>query len=275
MLPPRNARIVDTENGPVFIGAGDDFVRLAWEAGASPEQQQLARKALAADLDCIDAYVILENYGRCIGERLALLREGSRIGERLWRDYLERTDIDWWGCKSTLPFMRALHRYGNICIDAGDLQEADRALRLIMKLNPDDHQFVRNQLSNLCVLRGQKAEAAALTKTFPGQLALRSSVEYLLLKAMEHESERANEAAFRIHDWNPHFIPLLVDALDCGVVPASTNLIDLAPASNGEAVDALACNWKIIEHPKLMARTMPILRAAITKIATKAKVNTK
>lgn len=275
MLPPRNARIVDTENGPVFMGAGDDFVRLAWEAGASPEQQQLARKALAADLDCIDAYVILENYGGCIGERLALLREGSRIGERLWRDYLERTDIDWWGCKSTLPFMRALYRYGTVCIDAGDLQEADRALLLIMKLNPDDRQLVRNNLSNLYVLSGQKDEAIALTKAFPGQLPLRSSVEYLFFKAIEHEVERSNEAISRIHDWNPHFIPLLVDALECGVVPASTNLIDLAPASYDEAADALACNWKIINHPKLMARTMPVLRAAITKITPKEKVNTR
>jgi len=54
-----NGILCDDSFGPSIEGAGDKHVRKAWEAKTSETRVKWARKALEADLNCIDAYIIL------------------------------------------------------------------------------------------------------------------------------------------------------------------------------------------------------------------------
>jgi hypothetical protein len=268
-----HSKIVQSENGPDLISPGTKWVRLAWESGASAKQQSFARKALVADIDCIDAYVILAMYAKTVAERLAILREGKEIGLRLWRPYLTLLDNRWWTLKSSLPFMRALHRFGQTCLDCGDLKDAEQTFRFLMKLNPEDRQHIRGDLAQALIMSESHKEALALKLEFPTLSVMQSSVAYLFDKALEKAAERASETARCIDIWNPHFLSLLGTAIQSGVAPRQTNSGEIVPRSKDEAIDALVSNWDCFEPPNLMAAASPMLRKVLNLNAINTNLN--
>jgi hypothetical protein len=102
----RNSYIEDTIMGPAVYSDGDDFIDKATEAKTAAAQVKWARKAVFADLDCIDGYIFLAHHAESIGEKIALLREAVMIGDRLWASRLKMKDMHWWGFIGTRPYLR-------------------------------------------------------------------------------------------------------------------------------------------------------------------------
>ena len=55
----RKSMLEDGGMGPFLDSPADDLVGKAWEARTPGQRRKLARKALKADLDCVDAYNLL------------------------------------------------------------------------------------------------------------------------------------------------------------------------------------------------------------------------
>jgi hypothetical protein len=111
------------------------------------EGARLARLALNENPAEIDAFVILALCSPCSPERIALLREGMRLGEATHAAKLaEPDDHSFWSDVFTRPYMRSVH---NLALDlwrtetqAGRL-EAVRLAKHLVAINPADNQGIR------------------------------------------------------------------------------------------------------------------------------------
>lgn len=125
------------------------LVDQAWDAYRNDpaEGVRLARLALDADPTQIDAFVILALCSPCGPERIALLREGARLGEAAHvAELAEPDDHSFWGDVFTRPYMRSVH---NLALElwrtgAKDNQfEAVRLAKHLVAINPSDNQGIR------------------------------------------------------------------------------------------------------------------------------------
>ena len=84
----------------------------AWEAldaGMSEIAADKARRALACSPMAVDAFVVLAQAERAAPVRIALLREGVRVGEVLLADLLKAwRQTDFWLDLDTRPYMRGV-----------------------------------------------------------------------------------------------------------------------------------------------------------------------
>ena len=108
-----------------------------------------ARAAILRNPDAIDAYVILGSTSDTLGERVALLREGVRLGQLRFRRQLENApqeDFVFWGMLETRPFMRALHHLSLALFRdtrPGARDEAVAIWRRLYEICPNDNLGVR------------------------------------------------------------------------------------------------------------------------------------
>lgn len=129
--------------GPEIEGPADEIVNDAWETEEPAQRIKLARKALAIDLNAIDAYNILGIHAPTLAERISILREAVRIGEMLFAPVLNDAEMTWWGFIGTRPWMRAQHSLGLALLEAGDHDEAASLFKRMLILNPNDNQGIR------------------------------------------------------------------------------------------------------------------------------------
>ena len=123
-----------------------------WEhlrVGRMERAADYARAAILRNPDAMDAYVILGRAAATNGERVALLREGVRIGEIEFRDELAvapREEFPFWGLLETRPFMRALQHLSLALFQdtrPGAREEAVAIWRRLYKICPRDNLGVR------------------------------------------------------------------------------------------------------------------------------------
>lgn len=126
---------------------------LCWTArGArtTPERAALARQALELCPDCADAYVILAEDIRDPEEGLALARQGVAAGERALRGLgLWGKRREFWRTLETRPYMRAQYEVGLCLVALERSEEGAEVFQELLRLNPDDHQGVRQFLGAL------------------------------------------------------------------------------------------------------------------------------
>ena len=127
----------------------------------------LARKALELSPDCADAYVLLAEECRDLGQARDLYAQGVAAGARaLGPAVLDEGAGHFWGDVRTRPYMRA--RFGLArCLD--DLEQRDEALahyRELLRLNPGDNQGARYAFLNALLLTGRDDEAGTLLRQF-------------------------------------------------------------------------------------------------------------
>lgn len=180
----RHGKLMDTPMGPGVFCEGEEHVEAAWEARTPAKRDSLARKALNADLDNIDAYILLSYSARSLGERIALLREAVRAGERLWAPCFGEQDFPWWGFVGTRPYMRAMHELALALEEAGDFDEAGTLYRRLLELNPNDNQGARALLVRLLMQVPRVTEVRALVRQYPqdGQLEMVMAELWLALR---------------------------------------------------------------------------------------------
>lgn len=119
------------------------------EQGDFENAARCARTALDRHPDAIDCYVILSQTAHTQGEKIALLREGVRIGDELFeKEILSAPDDDFpfWQILETRPYMRALQSLSLALVaDPRDetLEEAVAIWRRLFAICPSDNLGVR------------------------------------------------------------------------------------------------------------------------------------
>lgn len=212
----RHGVLNDSFLGPAIDTEGEDLVQAAWEADTAAKRANLARKALNADLDNIDAYVLLSYAAKTLGERIALLREGVRAGDHLWAPLMDDPEMEWWGFIGTRPYMRAMQELGLALQEAGDHDGARHLYEDLLQLNPNDNQGVRANLVEILMARPRIGDLKALVAKYPDDFLLDIVMARLWLGL---RSKKANEAKLvaQVAECNAHVIGFLLNGVPDGI----------------------------------------------------------
>lgn len=129
------------------------------------KQIHMARKALAVDPNCADAYILLAERTPIRDQQLEYYRQALQAAERtLAPEVFEKDAGRFWQVIQTRPYVRAKFRLAECLIRMSRLQEAAEHLRELLRLNPDDILGTRFWLWP-CLLRlGKDAEVEKLLK---------------------------------------------------------------------------------------------------------------
>lgn len=178
--------------------SADELIDQAWDEATPAARVGYARRALIADPDAIDGYVILALSTEALGEQIALLREAVRIGRQRLAEAIKRPSAHYfWLDIETRPFMRAAHNLALALWRRGEPEEAVALVDLLLKLNPNDNQGARYLALAWHPLLGNWAAVTRLLKRYRGE----KGTEYLYAAALD---------AFR-QDSDP--LPLLREAI--------------------------------------------------------------
>lgn len=132
------------------------------------QQLQLVRQALALDPDCADAYVLLAERALGLEEAVRLYEQGTVAAERaLGPESFEHNVGHFWGILETRPYMRARYGLAWALEGVGRREEAVDHYRELLRLNPTDHQGVREDYLACLMLLDRDREAAGLIKQYP------------------------------------------------------------------------------------------------------------
>ena len=217
----RKGKLVDDMFGPSIEGPADEIVSDAWDAGTPAKMVKLARKALDIDLNAIDAYVILGLHAATLAERIALLREAERIGERLFAPHLGDPDMHWWGFIGTRPWMRARHNLGLALLEAGDVDGAIDAFETLIHLNQNDNQGIRYLLLKLYAETGRYDECTILFERYQDDSLIEFPSTRLLIELDKTRPKKNQQKLLaEIDESNPHFLGMLKRAAVTGKWPA-------------------------------------------------------
>ena len=209
---PRKATYEDGVFGPDLNSPAEDLVNDAWDATTPAKQVKLARAALEVDLDAIDAYNILGLNASTLAEAIALYREATRIGERLFKPALDDPETAWWGFIGTRPWMRAMHNLGLSLMEAGDQEEAALTFERLLALNPNDNQGIRYLLLRVYAEAGDYKQCKRLFSQYKDEGAITFTATQLLVDLATKETVDAERHFARINGTNTHFLTLLAFA---------------------------------------------------------------
>jgi tetratricopeptide (TPR) repeat protein len=243
----RNSVIEDTIMGPAVYSNGDKFVDAAREVKSPAKTLKLARQALDADLDCIDAYILISHQAATLAEKLTLLREATLVGDRLWQPYTKKKDMQWWRYIGTRPYMRALHEFGLACMAANDDNEAEVAFAKLLKLNPNDNQGVRE------LLQERYADIEKLLQKYPKDYLLGSYMAKLACLMEQNNFDKIKEFSDEINERNQFVLPnlrncLISKSFDPLTVP-SAGMVGIG--SFEEAMNYICVGWDFWSKPKI------------------------
>ena len=204
----RHGKLEDSFMGPAIYCEGEEHIEAAWEADTDAKRASAARRALKKDLDNIDGYILLSHGAKTLAERIALLAEAVRVGDRLWAPLLDEPEMEWWGFVGTRPYMRALHELALAREEAGDTDEAEALYRRLLQLNPNDNQGVRALLIRRLMARGRVGDLRALLKVYKDDMLLEPVMAELWLALRRKDADMARLGP-DIEARNPHVLPAL------------------------------------------------------------------
>lgn len=249
--------------GPDIDSPADPIVNEAWDAATPARRVKLARKALAADLNAIDAYNLLGLHAETLAERIALFREGVRVGERLFAPAFDDPEMEWWGFLGTRPWMRAQHNLGLALLEAGDKADAADTFRRMLTLNKNDNQGVRMLLLKIAAEDGDYGTCKLLFADYPDDIFLEFPATRLLVDLATKKTVNFAAHAERITQSNPHALALLATAARKGRwsrPPADDMVAFGSKQAAAIYLDEFKAAW--MRHPKLLARFLEAYDAA-------------
>lgn len=160
------ARKASTE---AALEQAQDLIYDAWEAGTAKQRIALAKKALAINPLCADAYNLLAEHAEPgSDERLEFCRRAleagaAALGEAGFKEFAGY----FWQFLETRPYMRALHGLALILWQRGVQDEAVSHLYEMLRLNPNDNQGARYMLAEFLLEADRDDELAALLQQYP------------------------------------------------------------------------------------------------------------
>ena len=200
----------------------EEFVDQAWDATRPVERRKFARKALNLNLDCIDAYVVLAIESQSLAEKIALLKEGISVGDRIWATELEDSDFPWWGVMETRPYMRAMHNLGLEFQNAERDSEAEQIYNRMLVMNPNDNTGIRYLLLGLWTAQGDLKKCTSLLKDYPDDYGLEAMMTTLLIKLSQSNTTGLTKMFAELTERNEYVLPLLAIALGKNRWPKSS-----------------------------------------------------
>ena len=156
--------------GETPLDRAQELVYEAFEAEDPRRQTVLAREALQISPDCADAYVLLAEQAASAEEAVELYRQGLAAGQRaIGEQEFRELEGDFWGVLETRPYMRAKLGLAQTLWDIGRREEAVAHYRDMLRLNPNDNQGVRYQLSDCLLDLEQHDELEQLLHQYQGE----------------------------------------------------------------------------------------------------------
>lgn len=114
---------------------------------------ELAKQALAACPNCIEAYLALGMYSDDIFLSLSYFEEGARIAAcELGKNFFLQDAHDFYKLPESEAFFTIKAAYAQTLFDIGYMKRAKEEYETILKLNPSDHFQVRYRLLSLYLL---------------------------------------------------------------------------------------------------------------------------
>ena len=106
--------------------------------------------------DCIEAYERLAVLQKNQNKMLDFLEQRIAIGERIFEDEKSAKYTDrFWGIHETRPYMRCLAGKATLLYRMSRRAEGIAVQEKLLRLNPDDNQGIRDELSLRYVEDGQ------------------------------------------------------------------------------------------------------------------------
>ncbi|HNX17329.1 MAG TPA: hypothetical protein PKM50_03260 [Methanoregula sp.] len=174
-----------------------ELILAACEASGK-KRTALARRALSISKDCADAYVFLAEAEQDNAEALRLLEEGVRIGERALGKRVFRECVgDFWLIFETRPYMRVRFALALLLQDMGERDRAIEIFNDLLRLNPNDNQGARYELTTCLLEKGDHAALEDLLKEYENDGSAVWLYSRALLKFRQEGGSPAAEAFLR------------------------------------------------------------------------------
>lgn len=218
--------------------AQDLAYRAMLEAGSDEEAVALARRALDADPECVDALVVLAELtsGDRVGDFIERLKEAVAVGRKALGGELDAGHGGaLWEVFEARPYLRARFRLADALRVADRCGEAVEHLEGLMELNPEDHQRAREPLLACYLSQGRLDDARTLLAEFHDDDSAVFRWGRLLERLVSEDPAGALAALERARAQNPHAERFLTFRRQ----PPETKPDTYTPGSREEAVHCL------------------------------------
>lgn len=149
------------------LHTAQEFIYSAEDSTTVEEYLALAQKALEISHYCIDAYNIIADHARTYNEALVIYTRAAAIGkEYLGEEFFQNCRGDFWGIRSTRPYMRARAGMVECFLALGDKTNVIKQCKDLLKLNRNDNLGMRDILLPLLIETGKDKQAEALFKKY-------------------------------------------------------------------------------------------------------------
>ncbi len=198
-IPPRASETA--------LDKAQDLIFQAWETRSRAQRIKLARRALTISPDCVDAFNLLaEDNAETPAESCAFYEAGMKAGERtLGKDFFKQNQGHFWGLIETRPYMRARFGLAVTLRRLGRMDEADKHLRELLRLNPNDNQGVRYELISLLSEIGDTAAVDKLMAQYEDDASAEWQYTAALNAFRKHGAgAKADDLLAKAIAFNPH-----------------------------------------------------------------------
>ncbi len=187
--------------------AAQELMYQAWEQRSPARRIALAREALAVSPGCADAYSLLaseeartDEEARALWEQ-ALGAAGAALGKRAFVEDVRH----FWGLLETRPYMRARHGLAQCLWHLGDRAGAIAHFQELLRLNPNDNQGARYQLTACLLEAGEDDALHVLLARYADEATAVWAWSAALLEFRRSGDTAASRKALRDGvDGNPH-----------------------------------------------------------------------
>ncbi|WP_435016942.1 DUF7309 domain-containing protein [Tundrisphaera sp. TA3] len=139
----------------------------AFQAATPAKQNALAKKAIAKDPDCAEAYTLLAENARDRKQALAYLEQALAAAERaLGPEVFKTKEGRFWEIRETRTYMQARQALAEALWTSGRRDEAAEHLLAMIRLNPNDNQGVRYALASWLINLDRLDDLDALLERF-------------------------------------------------------------------------------------------------------------
>ncbi|RPI80259.1 MAG: hypothetical protein EHM42_12380, partial [Planctomycetaceae bacterium] len=197
------------------LGKAQSIIDRAFRETNVKKRVALAQEALAACVDCADAYNLLAEHttGRRAVHRL--YEQALAAAERvLGPEVFEREAGQFWSVLETRAYMRARLGLANCLWLGGRHDDAVRHMQELLRLNPGDNQGVRYILASFLLFLDRDDETAELLKAYAERSATWEYSKALLAFRRQGDSEDARHLLRQARRTNVHVPRYLIDDSD-------------------------------------------------------------
>jgi tetratricopeptide (TPR) repeat protein len=176
------------------------------------EAFESAINAIRLDPDCIEAYEFLGNLELFPETAIVYFKYGVDIGRRIFANNHFKNSIgNFWMVFETRPFMRCLNSYTDCLIEMKKYHEAISIYEELIKLNPNDNQGVRDQLTLYLLKVYDFNKFRKYDKMYKDDLCAAMSFNRALFTfKTQGASSAARTQLSKAIESNKHVIPILI-----------------------------------------------------------------